>query len=213
MSDKANSPHGTHNPNHGQQQKWDRRYQDALAPNSPAAVLNDNRHLLPGSGRALEIACGLGGNSLLLAEQGLQVEAFDLSPVAIAKLQGFARLKGLSVEAQVRNLEHEQLPANRYQVICVSAFLDRNLCPAIQRALAPGGLLFYQTFTQEKVARESTPPRGPSNPDFLLKPGELLQLFADLQPLAYREECDCGDVGQGLRNQAYLIARRVENQA
>ncbi|MFU8833506.1 MAG: SAM-dependent methyltransferase, partial [Wenzhouxiangella sp.] len=66
-----------------------------------------------------------------------------------------------------------------------------------------GGLLFYETFTREKVDDA-----GPSNPDFLLAPNELLHLFSPLRLLAYREEGVVGDAGRGLRNVAYLVGRR-----
>ncbi|RDE18798.1 class I SAM-dependent methyltransferase [Motiliproteus coralliicola] len=189
--------------NHPQQQKWNRRYAEAGQPNQAAQVLLENRHLLPSQGTALELAAGLGGNALLLARHGLRTQAWDLSDVAMSKLQRFADAEQLPLQAHCVDLEQQPLPEAAFDLICVSAFLDRTLCASISTALKPGGLLFYQTFTQAKVR-----PGGPSNPDFLLKPGELLQLFSQLQPLVYREESDCGELDQGLRNQAYLIARR-----
>ena len=74
------------------QARWDQRYADALAPNPPARVLTDNLHLLPAEGDALELACGLGGNALALAGAGLRTQAWDLSPVALAKLTSFVTL-------------------------------------------------------------------------------------------------------------------------
>ena len=186
------------------QDKWDKRYQQASSSNQPAQVLLDNLHLLPNQGRGLELACGLGGNALLLAQQGLDVDAWDLSPVAIAKVQQFAEQQGLRVNAQQRDIEALPPSANSYDLICISAFLERQLCPAICAALRPGGLVFYQTFTRFK-----TNDSGPSNPDFLLADGELLQLFSDLEIVAYREEKDLGNPHQGLRNQAYLVARKA----
>ncbi|WP_421867829.1 class I SAM-dependent methyltransferase [Motiliproteus sp.] len=186
-----------------QQLKWNRRYAASNQPNSAAQVLTENRHLLPSQGTALELAAGLGGNALLLARHGLQTQAWDLSDVAMSKLQHFADAEQLPLQARCIDLEQQPLPVAGFDLICVSAFLDRALCSSISAALKPGGLLFYQTFTLAKVHQG-----GPSNPDFLLQPGELLRLFAPLQPLVYREECDCGDLEQGLRNQAYLVARR-----
>ena len=63
-----------------EQDKWDRRYSDPANEARAAQVLSDNLHLLPTQGTALDLACGLGGNALLLARQGLTVEAWDLSP-------------------------------------------------------------------------------------------------------------------------------------
>ncbi|MEH6812069.1 MAG: methyltransferase domain-containing protein [Motiliproteus sp.] len=182
--------------------KWDLRYQHAQQPNQPAQVVTDNLHLLPSQGQALELACGLGGNALLLAAQGLRVEAWDSSAVAIAKLRSFAN-HNPRVDPRCIDLDQQQPAAVSYDVICVSAYLDRNICPHIEAALKPGGLLFYQTFTLEKVLES-----GPTNPDFLLQPGELLQLFRGLDTLVYREESSCGNLQLGLRNQAYLVARK-----
>ncbi|MEH6625471.1 MAG: methyltransferase domain-containing protein [Motiliproteus sp.] len=182
--------------------KWDLRYQHAQQPNQPAQVITDNIHLLPSQGHALELACGLGGNALLLAAQGLTVEAWDSSAVAIAKLGSFAN-HNPSVDPRCIDLDQQQPAAASYDVICVSAYLDRNICPHIEAALKPGGLLFYQTFTLERVLES-----GPTNPAFLLQPGELMQLFRGLDTLAYREESRCGNLQLGLRNQAYLVARK-----
>lgn len=187
-----------------QQHKWNQRYQHKQTPNPAAAVLSDNRHLLPTQGKALDLACGLGGNALLLASHGLDTQAWDLSDIAIDKLQRLADQAQLPLQACCIDLDQQSLPAASFDLICVSGFLDRSLCPAIAAALKPAGLLFYQTHTLAKA----TPANGPSSPGFLLKTGELLQLFATLTPLVYREELDCGDLQQGLRNQAYLVARQ-----
>lgn len=188
--------------------KWDRRYQDAQQPNPAAQVLNHHLAVLPAQGRALDLASGLGGNALLLADKGLETEAWDISPVAMHKLQHWAEQRRVPLHCRTLEVRPENLARGYFDVICISYFLDRSLCQAISASLAPGGVLFYQTYTRDKVAHENGASTGPSNPDFLLADGELLQLFADLQPLAYCELRDAGDVTQGLRNQAYLVARK-----
>ena len=187
-----------------QRQKWNQRYQQAAATKPAACVLTDNTHLLPSHGEALDLACGRGSNALLLAGLGLSTQAWDLSDVVINKLQQLAEQQQLPLQACCVDLGRQPLPTAAFDVISVSGFLDRALCPAIVAALKSGGLLFYQTHTLAKVAASG----GPSNPDFLLDSGELLQLFSSLQPLVYREEHDCGDLSQGLRNQAYLVGRK-----
>lgn len=184
--------------------KWDARYQDAdPAQATPCRVLAEFSHLLPGGGRALDLASGLGGNALLLAERGLETEAWDISPVAVAKLDAHARALGLPLTASVRDVERAPPEPGAFDVIVVSYFLERGLAPALIDALRPGGLLFYETFTREKVDDS-----GPSNPEFRLAPNELLHLFSPLRLLAYREEGVVGDTGRGLRNVAYLVGRR-----
>ncbi len=187
-----------------QKRKWNLRYQQAQAVNQPARVLTDNRHLWPRDGDALELACGLGGNALALAHAGLRTQAWDLSDVAIDKLQRLAEQQHLPLIARCVDLQQQPLPTASFELICVSNFLDRALCPAIVAALRPGGLLFYQTFTQP-VTPDSG---GPRTPDFLLKPGELLRLFSGLAPLVYQEMLYGNEPEPKPSNQAYLIARK-----
>ena len=186
------------------QNKWDQRYRKSSSDEPGAAqVLWDNQHLLPKTGDALDLACGLGGNALLLAKAGLQVQAWDLSPVAVEALQSRSVDGSGSLHATVRDvLANPPQPAS-FDVIVVSYFLDRSLAQAMCAALRPGALLFYQTFVQDKVSQH-----GPSNPDFLLAENELLSMFAELRPRIYREEGRLGNTTQGLRNEALFVGQK-----
>jgi len=184
--------------------KWDARYRDAGGRGQPASVLAENTHLLPERGRALDMACGLGSNALLLAERGLSVEAWDLSPVAIERLNADGGERGLPLQASVRDVVAEPPPPGGFDVIVVAHFLERGLCPAISAALRPGGLLFYQTFTRARVTDT-----GPGNPAFRLDHNELLHLFADLSLVVYREEARIGKLTRGFRDQAMLVAQKA----
>jgi SAM-dependent methyltransferase len=184
--------------------KWNARYRDACIDDSqPARVLHDYLHLLPTQGRALDLACGLGANALLLAAHGLDTLAWDISAVAVDKLNAHARRHHLPLTAEVRDLPRHPPPALHFDVIVVSRYLERSLCPALQAALKPGGLLYYQTWT-----RAQTSEHGPGNPAFRLARNELLHLFASLDVVAYREEDILGDTARGLRDEAYLVAQR-----
>jgi tellurite methyltransferase len=186
------------------QQKWDRIYRDRGADSSQAAeVLKHNRHLLPQSGIAMDLACGLGANSLLLAESGLHVRSWDISPVAIDQLSRLAAEQGLPISAEVVDVEQQPPPAQSLDVLVVTHFLSRALVPALIAALKPGGVLFYQTYCRDKVAGQ-----GPSNPDYLLKDNELLSLFAGLKIRVYREESLLGEHNEGWRDRAMLVAEK-----
>ncbi len=187
------------------QEKWDKIYSQAGKKQPPAcAALRDNSHLLPSSGKALDIACGLGSNALFLAEQGLVTDAWDISPIAIEKLQQTALQRALPLTATQTDLSTLKPATEQYDVIVVSHYLDRPFCHTIISMLKPEGLLFYQTFTAEKVS-----PEGPSSPAFVLAKNELLQLFSALELIVYREEGLVGDKSRGFRNQAMLVAMKA----
>ncbi|GMR07460.1 MAG: methyltransferase domain-containing protein [Gammaproteobacteria bacterium] len=183
--------------------KWNNRYQVSAPELVAAEVLNDHLHLLPMSGKALDLACGLGANARVLARHGLETHAWDLSSVATEQLQQYAESKGLNLHVMTRDVIERPPQQNSFNVIVVSSFLDRSLCPALMDALVPGGLLFYQTYSKTKVNEA-----GPANAEFLLDDNELLELFAPLEKVFYREEARVGNVMKGFRNQAQLIAQK-----
>jgi len=183
--------------------KWNQRHSEALDAGQVAHVLQKNLHLLPSSGRALDLACGRGASALCLAACGLEVSAWDISPVAIDRLKAEAREQGLEIAAEVRDVIACPPPPETYDAILVSYFLERSLAPAIIDALRPGGLLYYQTFTRLSVST-----CGPANPAYRLADNELLGLFEALRVRCYREEADLGDTRQGIRDIAMLVAQK-----
>jgi SAM-dependent methyltransferase len=184
--------------------KWDGIYaQKGDSLPKPAEVLRQNQHLLPQAGNALDLACGLGANTLLLAEHGLDVSSWDISAVAIARLEQLARQHNLNIDARVVDVMTKLPAPESVDVLVVTHFLVREMAVDLVQALKPGGLLFYQTFCRDKVNAV-----GPSNPDYLLADNELLQLFQGLIVRVYREESLLGQHQQGWRNQAMLVAEK-----
>lgn len=185
-------------------EKWNQKYLSAKGTiPEPALVLKENVHLLPTKGNTLDLACGRGGNALFLARLGLTVSAWDFSTVAIDKLKQLAETEKLSVNAEVRDVSQEPPGHNSFDVIVVSYFLDREIANKLVEALKPHGILFYQTYTQDKTSEV-----GPKNPDYLLKENELLGLFRRLKVRVYREEKLCGNTKKGLRNEALFIGQK-----
>lgn len=187
-------------------EKWDRIYRAAAAgaPPEPARVLAENAHLLPASGRALDLAAGRGGNALFLARRGMETHACDISAVAMAQLDTLTAGLGVSIRTEVRDVVRLPPPPAAFDVVVVSRFLERSLAPFLVAALKPGGLLFYQTFIREKVAAA-----GPGNPAYLLLPNELLALFGTLRVVVYREEGRIGDLARGFRDEALLVGQKI----
>lgn len=184
---------------------WDAVYQDATDLAAPARVLTEHLHLLPAQGQALDLACGISGNGLELARNGLQVEVWDNSVVALQLQAECAASAGLSLSTQLRDCEQQPPAPSSFDVICVCHFLHRPMLASLAAALRTGGVLFYQTFTQHK--RDSN---GPSSADFLLQDNELVLQFSQLKLRYYQDDSRCGDRSRGERNLALFIAQKVD---
>ena len=128
----------------------------------------------------LDVACGGGRHARYLAERGHPVEAVDCERGALANLAG---VNGVTVT--VADLENSSWPysGQRFAGIVVTNYLHRPLVPHMIAALAERGVLIYETFAagNERYGR-------PSNPNFLLRAGELLEMVrGKLRVVAYEE--------------------------
>lgn len=138
-------------------------------------------HLIPAGGRVLDLACGPGRHAYWLHGQGLRVTAVDRAPEAIASL---APLAAAGAEVLQAELEDGPWPlaGRQFDAVVVTNYLWRPRLADTVAALAPGGVLVYETFAQgnETVGR-------PARPEFLLRPGELLQATDGLRVVAYED--------------------------
>ena len=190
--------------NRTEMEKWDRIYRASTEPPSqPAQVLAENVHLLPRTGKALDVACGPGANALLLARRGMETHAWDISEAALQILNKSVLNENLNLIPSHRDIVSQPPATDTFDVIVVSRFLDRSIINHLINALRPGGLIFYQTFISEK--RDVL---GPSNQAYRLNDNELLRLFSSLHLICYREEGTIGDLSTGFRNEAMLIAKK-----
>jgi len=140
-------------------------------------------------GPALDLACGEGRHALAAASIGVPCVAMDRDPGALRALADRARARELPgsgplpVRADLETLRGIPVRPGSCGAVLVFRFLYRPLAAAIHDALAPGGLLLYETFS----VRQRNLPYGPDNPEFLLAEEELPELFRDLEVLEYRE--------------------------
>ena len=130
-------------------------------------------------GRVLDVACGEGRHALFFIQRGFEVTAIDRE---IQSVPG-ARF----IRADLEDGSPWPLPGEQFEGIVVTNYLHRPLFPTLSASLAPGGVLIYETFMlgNERYGK-------PSNPDFLLRPGELLETFRDLTVKGFEE----GSVGE-----------------
>ena len=179
----------------------------ALVRDAPAPLWSPNPWLaehwlrLPPGGRVLDLAMGSGRNAVWLARQGLRVEGLDILPEAVAMAAALARRHGVALTARVGDARApESLAPGDWDGIVVIDFLERALLARLPAALAPGGVLVYETFTRAQAAAGGKP----RSPQHLFEGGELERAFAgELELLAYRE----GEPEPG-RQVASLVARR-----
>jgi rhodanese-related sulfurtransferase len=154
------------------------------AVSGPSPWLVANTSLVPPGSRTLDVACGRGRHALLLAGAGYMVRAIDRDTTHMKRLGDLARRLRLPLDAEVVDLENGDvdLGDGEWGLVLVFRYLHRPLFPALVRALRPGGVLLYETYTKHPGAR-----RKPSNPAFLLEPGELPGLVAPLEVVRQRE--------------------------
>ncbi len=134
--------------------------------------------LVPAGARVLDLACGGGRHTALFVARGHEVTALDRD---IAKLGSLADHPSVeAVEADLEDGSPWPLGDRVFGGVVVTNYLWRPILPRIVGAVAPGGVLLYETFAagNERFGR-------PRNPDFLLRSGELLEAGAELQRIAY----------------------------
>jgi SAM-dependent methyltransferase len=145
------------------------------------------RSLLRGSdhspARALDLAMGNGRHARALALAGFRTFGVDIQFEAVRHALDDAIADKATIAGWCADLRHHPLPRSRFDIIVVTRYLQRDLFVSIGDALAPGGVLIYETFTTLQRMHG----RGPTSPDHLLEPGELRRAFARLDILFYEE--------------------------
>jgi SAM-dependent methyltransferase len=138
--------------------------------------------LIRNGGQILDLAAGAGRHTRLLLDMGLRVTAIDRDVAALRDFAGpRCELRVIDLEAGDPDSIIAQLGGG-YDGIVVTNYLHRPLLRPLAAALASGGMLIYETFMvgNERFGR-------PRNPDFLLRPGELLEVFAELTIAAFEQ--------------------------
>jgi SAM-dependent methyltransferase len=144
-------------------------------------------------GPVLDVASGAGRHARLFAGRGMEVVAVDRDEQVIPGVK--------FVRADLEDGSPWPFAGQRFGAIVVTNYLHRPLLPAIAAALAEEGVLIYETFMagNERFGK-------PSNPNFLLRPGELLQAFGALKPVAFEQ----GTTGNAVVQRICAIRNHIE---
>lgn len=197
-------------------QTWNRRYDspDFLFGTQPNEWLREQAHALPPAGRVLCVADGEGRNSVWLARQGFQVDAFDVADRAVDKARTFAQSEGVSVNFAVADCDAFAWPEAAYEGVAAIfvQFADppmrARLFERIVRSLKPGGALILQGYTPKQLEYRTG---GPPILSHLYTRDLLVSAFADLSIIELREyeaEVREGQGHSGLSALVGLVARR-----
>lgn len=159
--------------------KWDTHYRgrDCAALAEPSPVLAEWLERIEVTSNpplAADVACGTGRHALYLARHGWQVEAMDISPVALARLAATAAAEGLPITCLERDFEPSSphvaaaLPSARYDLAVMMRYTNLPLVAMLAGAIRPGGYLIAEAYL-----RSSSAPGGPRNPAYRVAPGEF----------------------------------------
>lgn len=156
----------------------DMRQEHAIA--EPSVWVCRFAGLVPPAGEVLDVACGAGRHARYLAALGMRVEALDRDAAALGTL---AQVPGITTRCA--DIEAGPWPygGRQFDAVVVTNYLHRPLLPLLVRCLRDCGVLLYETFMRgnERFGR-------PSNPAFLLEPGELLEAVrGELSVIAFEQ--------------------------
>ena len=200
----------------GELDRWNERYQapEYVFGTAPNAFLASNAPRLKRGQRALCVADGEGRNSVWLAGQGLDVTAFDFSPVGVEKARRLARARGVSVRYEVASVYEWSWPVAAFDVVAaifvqfaeppMRAFMFERMA----RALEPGGLVLVEGYTPKQL-QDGT--GGPKQVDQLYTEALLRESFPAFEVLELRDyeaELDEGSRHRGMSAVIDFVARK-----
>ncbi len=166
-----------------ERKNWEQRYSshDYKPREKPSDLLTQWIDRLP-PGKALDLACGTGRNSIFLAEKGYEVTAIDISPAAIEMAKNKAREKALKINWIAADLEKYKI-SGQYDIILSFFYVNKKMVPNIIKSLNTGGILIFVSHILPAIPSEES-----NTHRFRFKPGELRELFKGLKVLQYDED-------------------------
>jgi tellurite methyltransferase len=202
----------------GDLQTWNQRYlagEFRFRETDPFVIEANKNYLQPllrensttGSNTGLDLAGGAGHHAVWLAQQGWSMTLADWSEAALEIARERAKKIQITLEMQQGGaldvVSKYSACGRRFGFVLVSFFLDRAVLPGLPKILIPGGLLLYRTYTEDNERLGN--PRGPRDPQHLLRSQELLEIYRGMKILHYNETIAQKGVVE-------FIAQQIETQ-
>ncbi len=192
--------------------RWNERYDREMFVygKEPAAFLKQRIGGL-NRGKALVLAMGEGRNAVYLAQNSFDVTGVDISEVAIEKCNKLAQERNVAINTVVADLKDYDMGEAQFDLITNFYYYDPSIFPRVIQALKPGGLFILEQFSVDHLKYRETSRFGPRNPEYLIKPNELLEHFKSLRVLYYEDTVVNLDEGmhKGTAAVIRLIAQKV----
>jgi tellurite methyltransferase len=186
--------------------KWNQRYaEDSYHKNNPVALLEDWIPELP-AGRALDVACGAGRNSIFLAQAGYQVDAIDISAEGLNQARQKADDLGLNICWIEQDLDQPLGFEADYDLIIVMWYVNLALISSLCGCLVPGGYLICEEhlITDQEVI-------GPTSPDYRVAPGSLRDAVSGVDILLYQESIEMNTEGDRVASARMVARKKLRN--
>lgn len=172
-----------------ERERWNQKYRE-----NPGAWLEPDRFLawafsayiqplFPRGGSALDLAGGAGRHAIWLAKQGWDVTLMDVSETGVELARQNAGPLAPHIHVVINDLTQFRASQTQFDVVMGFFYLAREIFPEIEKAVRPGGLLLYKTYTTDQLKL----PSGPKDASHLLAAGELSRLVKGMRVLHFRE--------------------------
>jgi SAM-dependent methyltransferase len=180
--------------------KWNQRYaEDSYHKNNSVSLVEDWIPKLA-AGRALDVACGAGRNSIFLAQAGYQVDAIDISPEGLKQAREKAEHQGLSINWIEHDLDQPFQFDTDYDLIIVMWYVNLVLITRLCDCLAPGGYLLCEEhlITDAQVI-------GPTSLNYRVAPDELREAVSGVDVLLYEESVEMNSEGDQVASARVVV--------
>lgn len=164
---------------------WDEKFSNNnyLFGKAPAKFLAQNYQFISSGSTVLDVGMGEGRNAVFMAQKGYKVTGIDISSVAVKKARALAHEYGVRIESIVTPVE-KFLPEKPFDAILCFYYVDRKLIPKMLNWLKPGGIIIFESHSEKQKGMKGY---ESYNIEYLLKQGELLNLFKGTQILKFEE--------------------------